>query len=283
MLTRNASVFDGLLPSFCALQEGGIFKTEGHAVRFDLDLSSSYLGRGSHVGSTIKTFDGKNYKAWAYNMKKLLNRERCKGIVDRTEVPPASPTKAVAAERDEDGKPIPRTGSAGAAAPQVFTDYPSRVWAALRLISQSLQERIHLDYIDIDEPADLWDAVCRDYFEKPERRQYDVRNDLTAIKLEACGTVDAYGVKIQDLLDQYKLDSEDNDSIGVKKLGCACEWNILLTVEWDLRAHLAATPQTPRPPPVHPARGGRPPVSFEMDTNSVDGLQKHITHTVETA
>ncbi|KAA8908008.1 hypothetical protein FN846DRAFT_889663 [Sphaerosporella brunnea] len=77
--------------------------------------------------STIKKFDGKTYKAWAYHMKMLLNRERCKGIVDRTEVSPASPTKAVAAELDEDGKPIPGTGSAGAAPTHAFTDYTLRV------------------------------------------------------------------------------------------------------------------------------------------------------------
>jgi hypothetical protein len=71
-------------------------------------------------------------------MNMLLNCERCKGIVDRTEVPRAGATTAVAAELDVDGKPIPVTGSAGAAARQAITDHTFRVWEALRLISPSV-------------------------------------------------------------------------------------------------------------------------------------------------
>jgi hypothetical protein len=171
----------------------------------------------STVWSMIKKFDGKNYKSWAYNMKLLLNRERCKGIVDRWEVPPAGPTAAVPAELDEAGKPISGTGCAGSAASQAFTDYTFRFWEALRLIYQSLEENIQSNYMSIEHPADLWDAIKRDYVEKLQRGQYYVRNDLIAVKLEDCGSVDAYVTKIQNLLDQYKLGSQDNDSLGVKE------------------------------------------------------------------
>jgi hypothetical protein len=85
---------------------------------------------------TINKFDGKNYTSRACNMNMLLNRERCKGIVDRTEVPPAGATTAVAAELDVDGKPIPVTGSAGAAARQAITDHTFCVWEASRLTSR---------------------------------------------------------------------------------------------------------------------------------------------------
>jgi hypothetical protein len=90
---------------------------------------------------TINKFDG-NYTSWAYNMNMLLHCERCKGIVGRTEVPPAGATTAGAVELDLNGKPIPVTGSAGAAARQAITDHTFRVWEALRLISQSLEQSI---------------------------------------------------------------------------------------------------------------------------------------------
>ncbi|KAA8903381.1 hypothetical protein FN846DRAFT_908120 [Sphaerosporella brunnea] len=171
-------------------------------------------------------------------MKIQLNRERCQGIVDRTEVPPAGPTKAISAELDEDGKPIPGTGSGGAAATQAFTDYTFRVWEALRLISQSLEESIQSNYMDIERPADLWDAVKRDYVEELQRGQYYVRNDLTATKLEDCGSIDAYIAKIQDLLDQYKLGSEANDSIGVKEHVFYLVHGIPESGDWDVELRL---------------------------------------------
>jgi uncharacterized lipoprotein NlpE involved in copper resistance len=64
--------------------------------------------------STLRKFNGKNYKSWAYNMKMLLNRERCKGIIDRTEFAPPGPTAAVPVDLDKDGKPIAGSGSPGA-------------------------------------------------------------------------------------------------------------------------------------------------------------------------
>jgi hypothetical protein len=167
--------------------------------------------------STIKKFDGKNYKSWAYNMKMMLNREQCKWIIDRTEFAPPGPTAAVPVDLDEDGKPIPGTGSAGAAASTAYTDFTYRVWEALRLISQSLEESIQSNYMEIEDPADLWDAVKRDYVVELQRGQYYIRTDLNAVKLIDCGSVDAYVAKIQDLLDQYKLGSEGGDSIGVKE------------------------------------------------------------------
>jgi hypothetical protein len=68
-------------------------------------------------------------------MKMLLNRDRCKGIIDRTEFPPPGPTAAVPVDLDKDGKPIPGTGAPGAAASTAFNDYTFRVWEPLRLIS----------------------------------------------------------------------------------------------------------------------------------------------------
>jgi hypothetical protein len=112
------------------------------SVPFRIDLTSSESpplpamdrAKAATWWSTIKKFDGKNYKYWVFNMKRQLNRERCKWIVERTELPPAGPIAAAAADLDEDGKPITSTDRTGSAPSQAFTDYNFHVWEALRLV-----------------------------------------------------------------------------------------------------------------------------------------------------
>jgi hypothetical protein len=43
----------------------------------------------SGARSSVKKFDGKNYKAWAFNMQLPLSRVRGMSIVNRTEIAPA--------------------------------------------------------------------------------------------------------------------------------------------------------------------------------------------------
>jgi hypothetical protein len=76
---------------------------------------------------SVRKFDGKNYKNWAFNMTMLLSQERCMGIVDRIEKPPPTPTPTKE-EFDEDGKPIHVAGTSSARA---YTEYTWRYWGAL--------------------------------------------------------------------------------------------------------------------------------------------------------
>jgi hypothetical protein len=71
--------------------------------------------------------------------------------------------------------------------------------------------------MSIVDPAELWDPVKRDYLEELQRGRYYLRNDLTAPELQECGSVDAYVTKIQNLLDQYKLGSNNKESIGAQE------------------------------------------------------------------
>jgi hypothetical protein len=64
----------------------------------------------SGARSSVKKFDGKNYKAWAFNMQLLLSRERGMSIVNKTETAPAGPTEEIPAELDKNGDPIKGTG-----------------------------------------------------------------------------------------------------------------------------------------------------------------------------
>jgi hypothetical protein len=172
----------------------------------------------SGTRSSVKKFDGKNYKAWAFNMQLLLSRERGMSIINRTETAPAGPTEEIPAELDKNGEPIKGTGRPGTAASNAYTDYNWRFWEALRLIFESLEEGIQSNYMSITEPAELWEAIRHDYVDELRKGQFYVRRELYNVKLEACGSVDKYVVTIQNLLDEYKLGSkEPDDKIGVRE------------------------------------------------------------------
>jgi hypothetical protein len=107
----------------------------------------------SGARSSVKKFDGKNYKTWAFNMQLLLSRERCMSIVNRTEAAPEGPTAEIPKELDKDGEPIKGTGRPGTAASQAYTDYNWRLWEALRLIFESLEEEIQSNYLHEHYPS----------------------------------------------------------------------------------------------------------------------------------
>jgi hypothetical protein len=74
---------------------------------------------------SLRKFDGKKYKNWAFNIMMLLSQERCMGIFDRSKKPPPTPTTE---EFDEDGKSIPVVGTGSSRA---YTEYTWRYWGAL--------------------------------------------------------------------------------------------------------------------------------------------------------
>jgi hypothetical protein len=172
----------------------------------------------SGARSSVKKFDGKNYKAWAFNLQLLLSRERRMNIINRTETVPAGPTEDIPPELDKNGEPIKGTGHPGTAASHAYTDYNWHFWKALRLIFESLEEGIQSNYMSIPDPADLWEAIRHDYVDELRKGQFYVRRELYNVNLEACASVDKYVATIQNLLDEYKLGSkEPDDKIGVRE------------------------------------------------------------------
>jgi hypothetical protein len=116
---------------------------------------------------SVRKFDGKNDKNWASNLKMRLSQERCMGIVDRNAKPPPTPTKE---ELHNDGKPISGLGSA-----RVYSEYTWRYWGARRLIHGSPEESVQYNYMSIQDPVELWDAIKSDYVKKLQKSQYYIR------------------------------------------------------------------------------------------------------------
>jgi hypothetical protein len=106
------------------------------------------------------------------------------GIFDRNAKPLPTPTKE---ELDNDGKPISGTRSA-----RVYTEYTWRPLGARRLIHRSLEESVQYNYMSIQDPTGLWDAIKSAYVKKLKKFQYYVREALSGIKLAKCGSVEAY-------------------------------------------------------------------------------------------
>jgi hypothetical protein len=92
--------------------------------------------------------------------------------------------------------------------------------------------------MSIEDPAELWDAVKRDYLEELQRGRYYLRNDLTSLKLQECGPVDACVAKIQNLLDQYKLCSNNKESIGAQEQVFCLFHGIPEGGDWDVELRL---------------------------------------------
>jgi hypothetical protein len=162
--------------------------------------AGSGSGFGSR-GSSIRKFDGKNYKLWAWQMELLLARERAWTIVNGSEECPPGPLKA---EADEHGH-----GTAGGkAASSAYTDYTWRYYEALRLIFESLGESLQLQYMDIKDPGELWRRINSDYVGELQKSQLWIRRDLYEVKLKDYGSIEAYSMRIQNLIDEYRGGAE---------------------------------------------------------------------------
>jgi hypothetical protein len=87
---------------------------------------------------SIRKFDGKNYKLWAFEMEMLLSREQAWTIVNGSEPSPPEPE-----EVEKDGK-----------AAHKAMDYKWRYFEALRLIFSALEESLKHSYMHIRHPID---------------------------------------------------------------------------------------------------------------------------------
>jgi hypothetical protein len=92
--------------------------------------------------------------------------------------------------------------------------------------------------MSIVDPPELWDAVKRDYLEELQRGRYYLRNALTSLQRQECGSVDADVTKSQNLLDQYKLGSNRKESIGAQEQVFGLFHGIPEGGDWDVELRL---------------------------------------------
>jgi hypothetical protein len=196
--------------------------------------AGSGSGFGSGSRGSIRKFDGKNYKVWAWQMELLLARERAWTIVNGSEECPPGPLKA---EVDEDGNVT--AGKVAVAASSAYTDYTWRYYEALRLIFESLGDSLQLQYMDIKDPGELWRRIKSDYVGELQKSQLWIRRDLYEVKLKDYGSTEAYSMRIQNLIDEYRAGAETStDKISEREHVFFLLNGIPQSEDWDVELQL---------------------------------------------
>jgi hypothetical protein len=126
--------------------------------------------RSSSNVYSIRKFDGKNYKLWAFEMEMLLSREQAWTIVNGSEPSPPE-------EVEKDGK-----------AAHKAMDYKWRYFEALRLIFSALEESLKHSYMHIRDPAELWQTIKSEYIGELRKSQLWIRRELYEVKLVEHGS-----------------------------------------------------------------------------------------------
>jgi transposase InsO family protein len=195
-------------------------------------------GFSSVSGSSIQKFDGKNYKDWAFEMELLLTQERAWSIVSGEEKAPPGPVDEVKEEVDEDGKVIV-PGKPAVDASNKYNDYLWRYHAAVRLIFMALERGLARQYMTIRDPVELWKAIKHDHIGELQKSHIWVKRDLYEVKLKDHGSIKAYAMRIQELIDQYAAGAkEDTDRIPKKDHVFFLLNGIPQTDEWDVELRL---------------------------------------------
>jgi hypothetical protein len=197
--------------------------------------------RSSSNVYNVRKFDGKNYKMWAFEMEMLLSREQAWTIVDGSEPSP------LRLEVEKDGKAVQSTAS------REVLDYKWRYFEALRLIFSALEDSLKLRYMHIKDPAELWRTIKRDYVGELQKPQIWIRRELYEVKLVDHGSVDAYAMRIQNLIDDYRAGAtEPEDKISdtehvfflLNGIPRSDEWDVEVRLLNDQMGTLAKDPQT---------------------------------------
>jgi hypothetical protein len=191
--------------------------------------------------SSIRKFGGKNYKMWAWQMQMLLAQECVWSIVDGSETsPPVSKT-----EVDKDGKTAVPPSKA-------YVDYTWRYYEALRLIFDALEDSLQLQYMGIEDPAELWKVIKRNYVRELQKSQLWIRRDLYEVKLEDSGSVNAYAMRIQNLVDEYRdgatsatdrISDREHVFFLLNGIPQSDEWDVELRLIDSLMDYLAEDPK----------------------------------------
>jgi hypothetical protein len=195
-------------------------------------------GFSSVSGSSIQKFDGKNYKDWAFEMELLLTQERAWSIVSVEEKAPPGPVDEVKEEVDEDGKVIV-PGKPAVDASNKYNDYLWRYHAAVRLIFMALDRSLSRQYMTIRDPVELWKAIKHDYIGELQKSHVWVKRDLYEVKLKDHGSIKAYAMRIQELIDQYAAGAKQaTDRISATDHVFFLLNGIPQTDEWDVELRL---------------------------------------------
>jgi hypothetical protein len=109
----------------------------------------------------------------------------------------------------------------------------------MRLIFESLGESLQLQYMDIKDPAELWRRIQSDYIGERQKSQLWIRRDLYEVKLKDYGSIEAYAMRIHNLIDEYRAGAESsNDKISERGHVFFLLNGIPQSEDWDVELQL---------------------------------------------
>ena len=119
---------------------------------------------------TIKKFDGTDYKSWSLEIEILLEQKLFLGIVNGPE------------EAQEDATEL-----------KSWKKQHGIAWSTILLAMQrSLQQQYGMQ----KDAKALWDQLKEDYKSKLKLNVWDLRDEMSAVKLSNCENVQEYSSKI---------------------------------------------------------------------------------------
>jgi len=196
---------------------------------------------------TITKFNGTNYAQWATEMALLLDQKEVYGII-----------------KGYDDKPEEPEANATAAEKAAFKDWMNRHGVARSTILLGMEPRIESEYTVVNDAKTLWEKLASAYTSKLKLNIFEIREDLWSIKLQECGDVDNYALRIDWKVKDYNLwagpstTDTDADTDSAKRIAKMSEqepifyllrgiprndkWKVFLELMMDKNAMLTATP-----------------------------------------
>jgi len=140
------------------------------------------------TATSIKKFDGTDYKSWSLEVEILLEQKQVLGIVDGTEEAPEDATQLKSWKKQHG---IVRS-------------------TILLAMERSSQQQYG---VQKDAKA-LWDQLKEDYKSKVKVNDWALRDEMSAVKLRDCENVQEYASKIQGHVNDFNLCADSSTGSG---------------------------------------------------------------------
>ncbi|KAF8248377.1 hypothetical protein K440DRAFT_642692 [Wilcoxina mikolae CBS 423.85] len=165
----------------------------------------------NNLTMNIGKFDGANYNKWSGQVELLLESKHVlRVITGDLKKPEALAENASASER--------------LAHATLMESYVDKHGTARSTLLLTMEERLQLEYMKVKDAKELWEQLAVDYKSKVKRSKFRIRRELLQVKLEDCGDVTTYTLRIDRLVQDWNLcvdadeaDAADDDKLAVRK------------------------------------------------------------------
>ncbi|KAF8246975.1 hypothetical protein K440DRAFT_661713 [Wilcoxina mikolae CBS 423.85] len=165
-----------------------------------LDIRRTEIS-ANNLAMNIGKFDGANYNKWSGQVELLLESKHILGVVTGDlKKPKALAENASASERLAHAKLM-----------EFYIDKHGTAGSTFLL---TMEERLQLEYMKVKDAKELWEQLVVDYKWKVKRSKFRIRRELLQVKLEDCEDVTTYTLRIDRLVQDWKLcvDTDEADT-----------------------------------------------------------------------